>query len=141
MTRINIVPVETLSNEHCLAEYKEITRPFNKVVKRMESGKGLPEIPKEYRLGSGHECYFFDKLEYLYERYNKLAEELIDRGYNIDMDKFTEVDAALKKIVVKYYDHVSTKFVPSPEEMYLNMSRLVKRSNMVRPLYELEVGY
>ena len=67
MTRINIVPVATLTNSHLLAEYKEITRPFNKVLARIEKHglnnalKGV-NIPDRYVLGTGHESFFFDKL-------------------------------------------------------------------------------
>ena len=55
MTRINVVPVEVLSDKHLIAEYKEITRPFKKVVNAVEKGKTINDfnIQDKYVLGKG----------------------------------------------------------------------------------------
>ena len=135
MTRINVVPVQTLKNDHLLAEYKEITRPFNKVIKRLEKGKTDINIPKSYRLGSGHETFFFDKLKWLYNRYHALRIELIRRGFKIDLEKYDEIRCSF------YRQLSSTQFwndwQPTPEDMYLNMARLCVRSNMDNVLDEI----
>lgn len=127
MTRINCVPVETLSNAHLLAEYKEITRPFNKVAKRIANDTmNNVKIPEHYVLGTGHETFFFDKLRYLCTRYDDLCEELLHRDYNLNLTQFEEIRAWIEETFTDspYYNDWS----PRPEDMYLNMARLVKRS-------------
>lgn len=129
MTRINCVPVACLTDKHLLAEYKEITRPFNKVIKRLEAGTmDQVHIPERYCLGKGHETFFFDKLKWLFIRYGYLHNELLARGFNINTAQFD-------KITSKFYFSLGTHacfggWQPTPEDMYLNMARLAKRSNL-----------
>jgi len=136
MTRINVVPVETLTDKHLLAEYKEITRPFNKVIKRLEAGTYKDVvIPDKYCLGKGHETFFFDKLRWLWFRYVNLYGELVNRRFNIDHDKFDRIKEDM------FINTMDTKawgdYTPTPEDMYLNMARLAKRSNISLVLDEL----
>lgn len=81
MTRINIVPVEELHNKHLLAEYKEITRVFTHVRKAQAKGKNKWNIERidSYRMGKGHETFFFTRLKWVLRRYSLLNEELIRR--------------------------------------------------------------
>ena len=136
MTRINVVPVETLSNEHLLAEYKEITRPFNKVIKRIEAGtyKNVV-IPAKYCLGKGHETFFFDKLRWLWFRYVNLYGELVNRGFNIDHDKFDRIKEDM--FINTMHTIAWGDYTPTPDDMYLNMSRLVRRSKNQDVIEEL----
>lgn len=136
MTRINVVPVECLTDKHCLAEYKEITRPFNKVIKRISNGTmSNVKIPKKYVLGTGHETFFFDKLLWLYKRYYQLRNELLNRNFNIDVDKFDEIAKTIS-MELRHTRYWGTWY-PTPEDMYLNMARLAKRSNLDNVLNEL----
>ena len=126
MTRINCVPVECLSPKHKLAEYKEITRPFNKVIKRLKEGKPMPRVKGiTYKLGEGHETFFFDKLEYLFNRYRKLGLSLLEDGVNIDTKKFGEIQNSLYEALssTEYWND----WKPRPEDMYVNMARLCHR--------------
>lgn len=139
MTRINVVPVEILTDKHLLAEYKEITRPFNKVITRIEKygvDKALDScvIPSQYTLGKGHESFFFNKLEWLHSRYCDLAQELVEREFKIDIDKFNNIaqEFSNKLRCTKYWNW----YKPTPQDFYLNMARLVKRCNVPWALIE-----
>ncbi len=81
MTRINvaILPKE-LNNKHLIAEHREIKRIPNYISKGTYSLNGQP---KEFKLGTGHVKFFYDKLLYLKNRYEKLYQECIDRGFNV----------------------------------------------------------
>ena len=129
MTRINVVPVESLNNQHLIAEYKEITRPFNKVISRIAKhgvDKALcnVNIPEKYVLGKGHESFFFNKLEWLWERRYDIYKECCIRGFNIDSDAFYNIsDYFLDSIKnTPYWNNYS----PTHEDIYVNMTRLVK---------------
>lgn len=127
MTRINCLPVQTLSDKHLLAEYKEITRPFNKVAKRLQTGTmATVQIPERYVLGKGHETFFFNKLAYLYQRYRQLCAELRRREVNVNMAQFETICAWIERT---FQDSAYWQdWTPDPAAMYLNMARLVKRS-------------
>lgn len=83
MTRINVVPVQELGQKHLLAEYREITRPFAKVRKRQAKGQKPPSVKAlaDYTMGTGHETFFFTRLQYLVDRYQELTNEMLARGY------------------------------------------------------------
>lgn len=81
MTRINcgIPPVE-LTNQHLIAETREIKRIPNCVGKGKFSLEGQP---LEFRLGTGHVKFFYTRLGYLKRRYEELYRECLRRGFNV----------------------------------------------------------
>tara|TARA_R110002020_G_scaffold81825_1_gene202962 strand:+ start:107 stop:478 length:372 start_codon:yes stop_codon:yes gene_type:complete len=81
MTRINvgIQPVE-LSNQHLIAEHREIKRIPNCITKGKYNMEGIPD---KFKLGTGHVKFFYDKLLYLKNRYISLYNECIKRGFNV----------------------------------------------------------
>lgn len=80
MTRINLVPVEELCDQHLLAEHRELTRIPNAVAKGKYHLRGQP---LDYKLGEGHVRFFFDKLSFLKKRYDLLHQECKQRGFNV----------------------------------------------------------
>ena len=81
MTRINVgILPKDLSSKHLIAEHREIKRIPNCIAK----GKyNMDNMPDEFKLGTGHVKFFYNKLLYLKNRYTKLYEECIDRGFNV----------------------------------------------------------
>ena len=104
MTRINVVPVEELTDQHLFAECREITRLFPLSLKANE--REFEQTIHEYVLGSGHVKFFYDKLGFIEARYFKLKEELLLRGYNItlkdDIVQYRELIPAM------YNDYIPT---------------------------------
>ena len=43
----------------------------------------MNNIPKKFKLGTGHIKFFYNKLLYLKNRYKKIYLECINRGYNV----------------------------------------------------------
>lgn len=85
MTRINVVPVNELIDKHLRGEYHEITRvPGNlkKSLNRKSKPFSIDEIPPEYVLGTGHVKFFYNKMQFLHNRYLALVDEMNKRGYN-----------------------------------------------------------
>lgn len=80
MTRINVVPPKELCDQHLLAEHRELTRIPNCIAKGRYS---LDGIPSEYKLGTGHVKFFYNKLAYLKRRYDELNKECKRRGFNV----------------------------------------------------------
>ena len=89
MTRVNLVPVCELANQHAFAEWREIRhipKALARSLKTQSREKIFKKIPKEFCLNAGHVTFFYDKGAYLRKRYDQLTEELIARGYNINRD-------------------------------------------------------
>lgn len=83
MTRINsAIPVIKLTDEHLLAEHREIKRLPANFVKSLESG-ALKRIPEEFCLGKGHVIFFLDKARFTLDRYRLIREECLRRGFNV----------------------------------------------------------
>ena len=78
MTRINSsISVKNLTDEHLLAEHREIKRlPNTKIVNKND-------IPREFCLGKGHVKFFTNKFKYTLDRYKQLHEECLNRGFNV----------------------------------------------------------
>ena len=81
MTRINVgIPPAELTNQHLIAEHREIKRIPNCIAKGKYNMNGIPD---EFKLGTGHVKFFYNKLLYLKNRYWKLYIECIKRGFNV----------------------------------------------------------
>lgn len=137
MTRINVVPVQTLKGDHLFAEWRELPRIFTAVHKAIESGKQVSDfsIPSKYKLGSGHVTFFYDKCDWLQKRFIQLTGELKHRNYNISTETVRSVLDSANKIPSAW----KQGYAPDHEAMYLSMARLAKRSNIDSVLEELIV--
>ncbi len=89
MTRINIVPVSELTDQHLIAEYREITMVPAALIRTLRSKVGLrkEKISKRYTLNTGHVYFFYDKGLYLNKRYDELISEMKLRGFNPDPNR------------------------------------------------------
>ena len=85
MTRINSsIKVSSLTDEHLLAEHREIKRLPSIYKKRLESNKDLSELPKKFTLGKGHVLFFINKGVFTLNRYLDILNECIKRGFNVE---------------------------------------------------------
>lgn len=106
MTRINsAIPVKSLSDEHLLAEHREIKRLPSYVVKSQKSGK-INNIPNKFCLGKGHVLFFLNKQKFIFNRYKEIYNELIKREFNIE--NYSENWNNLKNTQL-WNDYISTE--------------------------------
>lgn len=114
MTRINVVPVQELCDQHLLAEYREITRIPNTIV----SGKAKLDghYPKNYCLGTGHVKFFYSRLKWLHKHYDAIHAECLARGFNVSY-KWP------KDVPLRLYNG----WEPAPEDLELNRARIRDR--------------
>ena len=89
MTRINIISPSELTDQHLVAEYREIFMVPGSLRRTLASKVGYrPEkISKKFTLNSGHVYFFYNKGKYLHERYKQLIQEMIARGMNPDPNR------------------------------------------------------
>ena len=84
MTRVNIVPPNELTDQHLIAEYREITMVPAALHRTLNSKTGLRKnkISTHYTLNAGHVYFFYDKGKYLHNRYYELIDEMKRRGFS-----------------------------------------------------------
>ena len=124
MTRINLVPPEELCDQHLLAELRELPRIPNAVLKGRYSLEGQP---KEYTMGKGHVKFFYDKLFFLFERYNELYYEATCRGFMV-VYRFPDMDLPLQEMHDLY-----NYYTPTPEALAINRARIAERLEEMKP--------
>lgn len=78
MTRINVIPPEELTDQHLLAEYRELPRIFKQA--RIEV-----QPVTSYRMGPGHVRFFYGKTAYLVDRHVAIVKECVSRGYTLSL--------------------------------------------------------
>ena len=87
MTRINLVNPRELSDQHLVAEYREIFMVGSSLQRSIKSKnwvKTKNNIPDEFTLNKGHVTFFYNKGMYLDKRYSLLVKEMKRRGMNPD---------------------------------------------------------
>ena len=89
MTRINIVEPSELTDQHLIAEYREIFMVAGSLRRTLDSKEGYQEskVPVNYKLNTGHVYFFYNKGKYLHNRYNELISEMKNRGFSPSNDR------------------------------------------------------
>ena len=89
MTRINIVEPSELTDQHLIAEYREIFMVAGSLGRTLDSKEGYQEskVPVNYKLNTGHVYFFYNKGKYLHKRYNELISEMKNRGFSPSEDR------------------------------------------------------
>ena len=85
MTRINSnVDPKTLKRMHLVAELREITMvpaSLRRSLRTKSKEAVLKSVPANFTLNKGHVTFFYDKLGFLIQRFDRLADEMARRGY------------------------------------------------------------
>lgn len=121
MTRINLLPVTELSDQHLMAEYHELPRIVNAV---LDSRVSVENVPSKYVLGTGHVKFFSNKLYFLYTRYVKIWNELLYRCF--DLNPEFSPDNMYKKIKSAHYN-TPNNYKFSKADILLSRNRIIKK--------------
>ena len=121
MTRINsAIPPKNLTDQHLIAELRELPRIFTAVGKRVEKGTGFEDLPDRFTLGKGHVKFFYNKTLFLQRRHAILRKEYSKR-FNKDW-KFkpewshewqTYIPTELERLLL--IDRISTRITESSQ--------------------------
>lgn len=121
MTRINLVPVQELADQHLMAEYRELPRIFGAVRKHAQAEKKVKDfnISNTYLLGKGHVTFFYNKLQFLANRHYDLVLECLRRGINISNTGINDIS--------DIPDEWCGEYLPSTTEIELSRSRIIEK--------------
>ena len=124
MTRINIIHPSNLTDQHLIAEYREITMVPAALKRTLNSKLGFSEkkIPAKFTLNTGHVYFFYDKGLYLEKRYDELVKEMILRGFSPDLKRLFPKDV--------FPSELFNDWTPSLEEQELVRDRIKEKIAM-----------
>lgn len=142
MTRINLVHPTNLTDKHLSGERFEIIRVVTNLEKLAEKGERINEykIPARYVLGTGHVYFFYNKISFIKARYTGLTSEATFRDVNINGIEF-EKNISRMRNIIKHFRDQQIYYTPTPEEIYLSMSRLVESHFGVTDTKEMDANY
>lgn len=132
MTRINTINSADLTNEWLLAEFTELLRIPNKII----SGKTKlvkDRIPSSFRMGTGHEIFFHDKLKWLHDRHIVITKECLARGININTDFKFDYNALPQVAKMFFYND----WTPSQADHSILIERLQERFDLRKKAYHI----
>lgn len=96
MTRINSdLDPKLLKRMHLLAELREITMvpaSLRRSLRTKSPQAVMASIPKQFTLNKGHVSFFYNKLKFLQNRFDRLVGEMQARGYTPDISRKTAFD-------------------------------------------------
>lgn len=117
MTRINLIPVEELTDQHLLSEHREIKRIPN-VIKSWRYS--MKRIPDAYTLGKWHVKFFYDKMLFLWIRYQDLYKECKIRWFSIEYYWRSFLNMPIQ---------LFNSYTPTPEAVQISRDRINERIN------------
>nr|AAD33362.1 pyrimidine dimer-specific glycosylase [Chlorella virus] len=131
MTRVNLVPVQELADQHLMAEFRElkmIPKALARSLRTQSSEKILKKIPSKFTLNTGHVLFFYDKGKYLQQRYDEIVVELVDRGYKINVDAKLDPDNVM---VGEFYND----YTPTEDAFNIIRARIAEKIAMKESWY------
>lgn len=119
MTRINsAIHVRCLTDEHLLAEHREIKRlPF--CLREAIRTGSIKHIPEKFVLGKGHVKFFLNKMRFCRQRYRSIYAECRMRNFRVEDYE--------ENFVYGVPDKYQGNHTPTSEERQLLIDRITDR--------------
>ena len=120
MTRINIINPSELTDQHLVAEYRELFMVGSSLQRSLKSPNwDVNNIPKKFTLNKGHVMFFYDKGKYLSKRYDDLRSEMKHRGMKPDETRIFKRE--------QWPDELYNDWTPTVEDQNIIRKRIVER--------------
>lgn len=120
MTRINIINPSELTDQHLVAEYRELFMVGSSLQRSLKSPNwNVNNIPKKFTLNKGHVMFFYDKGKYLSKRYDDLRLEMKNRGMKPDKTRVFKRE--------QWPDELYNDWTPTVEDQNIIRKRIEER--------------
>lgn len=111
MTRINVIPVCELSDQHLIAEYRELPRVLKQTI-------NVKDAPKEYHLGKGHVKWAKCHELFLVKRQMDIIREMRFRNFHVSYGQLFDLS------------HFDGDYIPTIDAIKVNRDRIKEKYNM-----------
>ena len=108
MTRINTVDPKVLTDQHLLAEHRELPRIFPLARAALE--RGDVSGPERYTMGAGHVRFFYQRTAWLAVRHRALTAECERRGFRVQRGELVPIKGV--------------EWAPDDDDVVVNLERL-----------------
>ena len=115
MTRINLIPVGELSDQHLIAEFRELPRCVNQ---KLDTSGAY----EKYKLGKGHVKWARHHCLFLLGRYADLYNEMKFRGFKLSYN----LDSFLQYVDKLPFEDIQT-YKPTKEDVELSRNRIIEK--------------
>lgn len=116
MTRINLIPVEELSDQHLLAEYRELPRVIKQKI-------DISNAPERYCLGKGHMKWAKKHTMFILYRYGEICDEMKYRGFKFNYECSDLSYYAMQHCGNEIYNMYSV----NNEDIKLSLDRIIEK--------------
>lgn len=132
--RINVLPVRELTDQHLVAEYREIKMLPKALVRTLKSKNGLDKskISKNYTLNTGHGYFFYDKLIFIENRFTELVSEMYYRNFKTNSCSLYDKDYDYSLIT----KDLRNDYTPTIDAINLNKERINLRISQKPSFYK-----
>jgi deoxyribonuclease (pyrimidine dimer) len=118
--RINVINPKYLTDQHLIAEYREMKMITYYYLKSRDKKGGIDKsrISERYTLNTGHAYMWYNKFGYIKKRFVSICKEMRKRGFKCDYDKlnFTGIPQS-----------AFGDFIPTKEDIQVNLDRVISR--------------
>lgn len=133
MTRINVIDPTQLTDQHLMAEYRELPMVMGSLRRSLVAKNGMPAPGPEYTLNAGHVKFFYNKGKFLHRRYLILVAELMARGYELDPERKADFNVFIDNGL--YHE-----WTPGQRDLQINRERIKERIE-AKPSWYRYYGY
>lgn len=125
--RVNVLHPMFLSDQHLVAEYREVKMGPKALSKSLNSAGGVNKkrISPVYKLNTGHTYFFYDKNGFLEKRLAQLCEEMKKRGIQCNHEEL--IDDSYDYHPDTFNDEWWGDYQPTTEALNINMERINQR--------------
>lgn len=121
MTRINLIPVQELSDQHLIAEYRELPRVCKQKI-------NIDDASDKYLLGKGHVKWCRKHLVFVLNRYYLLCSEMRYRGFTVNYEYDELLDYLFKNPVAEEF--LWKDYEPTEDDITLSRNRIISKIKM-----------
>jgi deoxyribonuclease (pyrimidine dimer) len=126
VTRVNLVPVGELADQHLFAEWREVKMVPRSLARSLGSRPEalvLARVPAQFTLNAGHVMFFYDKYEFLRRRYDELTAELLARGVQFRGDHALDATGVWSGLPPDFH----RDYVPTQAALAISRERIEQR--------------
>lgn len=116
MTRINLIPVKELSDQHLIAEYRELPRVIKQKI-------DISNAPEKYCLGKGHVKWAKKHTMFILYRYGEICNEMKHRGFKFNYEWSTLAYYAMQQ----FGPEIFTTYDVTNKDIKLSRSRIIEK--------------
>lgn len=125
--RVNVLHPSYLTDQHLVAEYREVKMGPKALSRSLGSLKGVDKkrISPSYTLNTGHTYFFYDKNGFLERRLSQLIEEMQKRGFQTNHTEL--IDDSYDYNGGVWDDEWWNDWEPTEEALHINLERIIYR--------------